>query len=110
MSFRGRIILAAAVAFAVAVVTASALAFVGVRAALRNDVDASLRARVERIPPEARQGTAPLPLGDDALRQRARLSPPDAYLQLVNVDGSVVKPPGEAAGLPVSVRASSSGE
>jgi len=47
MSFRGRIILAAAVAFAVAVVTASALAFLGVRAALRNEVDAGLRARVE---------------------------------------------------------------
>ncbi|HTJ75311.1 MAG TPA: HAMP domain-containing sensor histidine kinase [Acidimicrobiales bacterium] len=105
MSFRGRIILAAAVAFAVAVVTASALAFLGVRAALRNDVDAGLRARVERIPREVREGTAPLPLGDDALRQRARLTPPDAYLQLVNADGSVTKPPGEAAGLPVTARA-----
>ena len=105
MSFRSRIILAAAASFAVAVVAASTLGFLGVRAALRNDVDAGLRARIARIPATAGDGTGAGALVEDAARRRARLAPPDAYLQLVNADGTVVQPPEEAPGLPVTARA-----
>ncbi|HEX3622950.1 MAG TPA: HAMP domain-containing sensor histidine kinase [Acidimicrobiales bacterium] len=104
MSFRGRIILAAAAAFSVAVVAASALGFLGVRAALRNDVDANLRSRVAHVPDAAPETLPPGDL-DNTLPRRARLTPPDAYLQLVNADGSVVKPADEPSGLPVSARA-----
>jgi two-component system sensor histidine kinase MprB len=105
VSFRGRIILAAAAAFAVAVVAASALGYLGVRAALRNDVDAGLRARAERAPATLSQGVAGGALVDDPARPRARLRTPDAYLQVVHADGSVTKPPDESSGLPVSARA-----
>jgi len=105
VSFRGRIILAAAAAFAVAVVAASALGFLGVRAALRNDVDAGLRARVARAPDAVAAGVPSATLGDDPSPQRRRLAPPDAYLQLVNADGTVVKPSAEPSGLPASARA-----
>ena len=105
MSFRGRIILAAAAAFAVAVVAASAVGFLGVRAALRHDVDRGLRARVERIPQAVPPGEPAPALPDDVSRRRARLAPQDIYLQLVNADGSVTKPPEESTGLPVTARA-----
>ena len=104
MSFRGRIILAAATAFAIAVVAASTLGYVGVRAALRNDVDTALRARVARVP--ATVQTLPAnTLGNAAGQRRTRLSLPDAYLQLVAADGTVVKPAEEPSGLPVTARA-----
>jgi two-component system sensor histidine kinase MprB len=106
MSFRGRIILAVAVAFAVAVVAASAVAYVGVRSTLRGDVDAGLRLRVERLaefPPDP--GVNPAPAVAELARRRSRLGPPEAYFQVLAADGSVVKPPEEPSGLPVSARA-----
>ena len=105
-SFRARIILAVAVAFAVAVVVASAAAYVGVRSALRGDVDAGLRARVERVVefrPEP--GLNAGPVVADLAQRRSRLGPPEVYIQVLNADGTVTKPPGEPAGLPVSDRA-----
>ena len=105
MSFRGRIILAVAVAFSVAVLAASALAYLGVRATLRGDVDAGLRGRVERlalVSPDL-PATPNLPAAELAGR-RPRLDPPEAYLQLVNADGTVSRPL-EEPDLPVSERA-----
>ncbi len=106
MSFRRRIILAVAVAFAVAVVAASAVAYLGVESTLRGDVDAGLRARVERLAdfppgPAANTGTEVA----DVARRRGRLGPPEAYLQVLYADGTVTKPPEEPAGLPVTARA-----
>ena len=106
MSFRGRIILAAAAAFAVAIVAASALTYLGVRAALGNDVDAALRARVARIPRAAREGPLPGNVAEDTARRGPTvLTTPDAYLQFVNVDGSVLARPADAPpALPVDAR------
>lgn len=113
MSFRGRIILAVAVAFSIAVVAASALAYLGVRATLRGDVDGALRARVERLAEFSPNlpSTPNLPVAELA-RRRPRLDPPEAYLQLVNADGTVSRPPEEPRGLPVNarVRAVAAGE
>ena len=106
MTFKGRILLAVAVAFAVAVMAASAVAYLSVRTALRSDVDAGLRSRVERLAeftPDA--GANPGPALAELARRRTRLAPPEAYFQVVSADGTVTKPPEEPAGLPVSTRA-----
>ncbi len=106
MSFRTRIISAVAVAFAVAVIVASAAAYVGARSELRGDVDEGLRARVQRVSefrPDASVNAGPVV--DDLAQRRSRLGPPEAYFQLLDADGTVTKPPGEPAGLPVSARA-----
>jgi two-component system sensor histidine kinase MprB len=106
VSFRTRIISAVAVAFAVAVIVASAAAYVGVRSQLRGDVDAGLETRVERVAesrPDA--GVNPGPAVADLVQRRSPLGPPEAYFQVLDADGTVTKPPGEPAGLPVSARA-----
>jgi len=101
VSLRGRITVAVAAAFAVAVVAASALAYLGVRTTLRGDVDAALRNRVARLSQISPDAGANLgPVAAEATRRRPRLDTPEAYFQLLGADGAVTKPPEEPAGLP----------
>jgi len=105
IGFRSRVTLAVAVAFAVAVAAASAVAYVGVRSTLRGDVDASLRQRVQRVATSTRGASVDAgPAVADLDQRRARLGPPEAYFQVLEADGTVIKPPGEPSGLPVTAR------
>jgi two-component system sensor histidine kinase MprB len=100
MTFRRRLILLAAAAVAIAVVLASAIVFLVVRGQLRGQVDDQLRSLVDdivvptQVPGSARQGVLVLP--PDPLGRAA------GYAQVVQPDGTVIRPRGRTVDVPVS--------
>ena len=110
MSFRGRLTLAAAGAVALAVLIASVGVYFVVRAQLRNEVDASLRQRVELIqslPADFKVPSASaLPNGVPRLPAvpPASLGGPSGYLQLVSTSGKATRPGGGSVEVPVTIR------
>ncbi|MFN2627786.1 MAG: histidine kinase dimerization/phospho-acceptor domain-containing protein [Gaiellaceae bacterium] len=99
MSFRARLTLVSAGAVAVAVALASAITYVVVRGELRGRADDALRSRAAAISPGSIGGTffsdIPNPELGDA----------PGYLQLVGRDGRTIRPPHEAAAIPVTAAA-----
>jgi two-component system sensor histidine kinase MprB len=102
VSFRARLTLAAAAAVALVVVLASAVVYIVVRNQLRGTVDSALRDRAADVSHE--------PIRAFRAGGRAFLAPgPElggapGYFQLVESDGTTVRPPGETVELPVSDR------
>jgi two-component system, OmpR family, sensor histidine kinase MprB len=103
MSFRARLALVAAAAVALAVVLASAVVYVVVRNQLRGTVDTSLRERADQV---AHAPIRAFRLGGQAfLAPGPGLGEARGYVQLVETDGTTVRPPDETVALPVSARA-----
>jgi two-component system sensor histidine kinase MprB len=102
VSFRARLTLVAAAAVALVVVLASAVVYIVVRNQLRGTVDSALRERAADVSHE--------PIRAFRAGGRAFLAPgPElggapGYFQLVESDGTTVRPPGETVELPVSDR------
>jgi two-component system, OmpR family, sensor histidine kinase MprB len=102
VSFRARLTLVAAAAVALVVVLASAVVYIVVRNQLRGTVDSALRDRAADVSHE--------PIRAFRAGGRAFLAPgPElggapGYFQLVESDGTTVRPPGETVELPVSDR------
>jgi two-component system sensor histidine kinase MprB len=131
MSFRRRLIVLASAAVAVAVLVASGIAYVLVRAQLRGEVDAALRTEASAVFSVAAPGpkgvggsgvraagnsnfVGPAPiiggqLPDPSLERstqivvpKAPLGGPALYAQVVEADGSVTHPPGTTLDLPAA--------
>jgi two-component system, OmpR family, sensor histidine kinase MprB len=99
MSFRQRLILLSTVAVAIAVLLASGIMFVVVRNELRGQVDDDLRDLVGSIVlPAQTPGGSSVVLPIDPLGRRT------GYAQLVQPNGSVLRPPGDTVNLPVDSR------
>jgi two-component system sensor histidine kinase MprB len=99
MSFRARLALVAAAAVALAVVLASAVVYVVVRDELRSTVDDALRdraAEISRFPLRAIQE------GDRPVLEGPGLGGAPGYIQVVQSDGTTIRPPQETVELPVS--------
>jgi two-component system, OmpR family, sensor histidine kinase MprB len=99
MTFRRRLILLSAAAVALAVVMASAIVFLVVRAELRGQVDDQLRDLVDDIVvPTGIPGSTRLVLPPDPLGRTA------GYAQVVQADGTVIRPRGRAVDVPLTER------
>jgi two-component system sensor histidine kinase MprB len=102
VSFRARLTLVAAAAVALVVVLASAVVYIVVRNQLRGTVDSALRDRAADVSHEPirafRAG------GKAFLAPGPELGGAPGYFQLVESDGTTVRPPGETVELPVSDR------
>jgi two-component system sensor histidine kinase MprB len=99
MSFRARLALVAAAAVALAVVLASAVVYIVVRDELRGTVDDALRdraAEISRFPLRAIQE------GDRPVLEGPGLGGAPGYIQVVQADGTTIRPPEERVELPVS--------
>jgi two-component system, OmpR family, sensor histidine kinase MprB len=99
VSFRARLALVAASAVALAVLLASAVVYVVVRDELRGTVDDALRdraAEISRFPLRAIQE------GDRPVLQGPGLGGAPGYIQVVQSDGTTIRPPEERVELPVS--------
>jgi two-component system sensor histidine kinase MprB len=99
MSFRARLALVAAAAVALAVVLASAVVYIVVRDELRGTVDNALRdraAEISRFPLRAIQE------GDRPVLEGPGLGGAPGYIQVVQSDGTTIRPPQERVELPVS--------
>jgi two-component system sensor histidine kinase MprB len=110
MSFRVRLTLVAAAAVALAVVLAAPVAYVVVREELRDQVDDALAERADEV--------ASFPLrairtgGRSFLEPNPELGGAGGYVQVVEADGTMLRPPGEEVALPVDdeTRAVASGD
>jgi two-component system sensor histidine kinase MprB len=99
MSFRARLALVAAAAVALAVLLASAVVYIVVRDELRGTVDDALRGRaaeISRFPLRAIQE------GDRPVLEGPGLGGAPGYIQVVQSDGTTIRPPEERVELPVS--------
>jgi two-component system, OmpR family, sensor histidine kinase MprB len=99
VSFRGRLALVAAAAVALAVLLASAVVYIVVRDELRSTVDDALRdraAEISRFPLRAIQE------GDRPVLEGPGLGGAPGYIQVVQSDGTTIRPPEERVELPVS--------
>jgi two-component system sensor histidine kinase MprB len=99
VSFRTRLALAAAAAVALAVVLASVVGYVVVRSQLRAELDTALRERAEEIshlPPDM--------VGRALLGPGPGLGGAQGYPQVVESDGSTIRPRGADVPLPVTDR------
>jgi two-component system, OmpR family, sensor histidine kinase MprB len=99
VSFRARLALVAAAAVALAVLLASAVVYVVVRDELRGTVDDALRdraAEISRFPLRAIQE------GDRPVLEGPGLGGAPGYIQVVQSDGTTIRPPEERVELPVS--------
>jgi two-component system, OmpR family, sensor histidine kinase MprB len=102
VSFRARLTLVAAAAVALVVVLASVVVYVVVRNQLRGTVDSALRARAADV---AHEPIRAFRVGGKAfLAPGPELGGAPGYFQLVEPDGTTVRPPGESVELPVSTR------
>jgi two-component system sensor histidine kinase MprB len=97
VSFRTRLALAAAAAVALAVVLASVIVFVVVRSELRAEVDSALKERAEEISQEP-----PERVGRFLFGPGPGLGGAEGYPQLVEPDGSAIRPRGADVPLPVT--------
>jgi two-component system, OmpR family, sensor histidine kinase MprB len=99
MTFRARLTLVAAAAVALAVVLAAPVVYVVVREELQAQVDDALRERaagLEHVPLRAiRTG------GRSFLAPEPELGGPSGYVQIVQADGTTLRPPGADVELPV---------
>jgi two-component system sensor histidine kinase MprB len=103
MSFRARLTLVAAAAVALAVVVASAVVYVVVRNQLRGTVDNALRERAAEV---SHAPVRAFRVGGQAfLAPGPGLGEAPGYVQLLESDGTTVRPPDENVELPVSDRA-----
>lgn len=128
MSLRNRIAAVASVAVAVAILLGAAVAYVAIRAELRGEVDTALSDRAAgltsvggpggprgprtlgaRRPPPIGRGGALDPDHARDIREFGERAPAfggaAGYVQFVDTDGSVSRPPGEGSSLPVSDKA-----
>ena len=99
MSFRARLMLAAAVAVALAVIVASFVIYFVVRGELRSTVDESLTTTAGQL--------ARTPIHDFkhfSVESESELGGAPGYPQLVDANGEVGLPPGETVALPVTER------
>jgi two-component system sensor histidine kinase MprB len=103
MSFRDRLVLLAATAVAVAVIVASGIAYLIVRSELRNQVDDQLRGLVADVKPP-RQLSNPLTGQSVLLLPPTPLGGAEGYAQIVQLDGTVIRPRGVHVALPVDQR------
>jgi two-component system sensor histidine kinase MprB len=103
MSFRDRLVLLAATAVAVAVVLASATAYLIVRNQLRRQVDDQLRDLVAQVKPP-RQVSNPLTGESVLLLPDTPIGGSEGYAQIVRLDGTVIRPRGQRVELPVNQR------
>jgi two-component system sensor histidine kinase MprB len=101
MTFRARLTVAVAAAVALAVVLASAVIFLIVRGELRGQVDASLRAKTQTL--RYRPGISSE--GFPVVVPASSPGEPGGYVQVLNVNGTVVLAPGETTPLPIDRRA-----
>lgn len=127
MSLRNRIAAVASVAVAVAILLGAAVAYVAIRAELRGEVDTALTDRAAGLtsvggprgtrlqgpgdagglrPPPGSGGGHPDPDHSRDIREFGLRAPAfggaAGYVQFVDADGSVSRPPGEGSSLPVS--------
>jgi two-component system sensor histidine kinase MprB len=103
VSFRARLTLVAAAAVALVVVLASAVVYIVVRNQLRGTVDSALRDRAADVSHEPIRA---FKAGGKAfLAPGPELGGAPGYFQLLESDGTTVRPPGETVELPVSDRA-----
>jgi two-component system, OmpR family, sensor histidine kinase MprB len=105
MSFRHRLMLLTAMAVATAVVLASAIAFVVVRGQLRGQVDDELRELVDDIGASSRIAPQVEGVRRFFFLPSEPLGGSVGYAQIVEPDGSVIRPRGESVQLPVERRA-----
>jgi two-component system sensor histidine kinase MprB len=103
MSFRRRLIVLSAAAVAVAVVLASAIVYVVVRDELRSQVDRQLRDLVAQISIPTQLGVFSQESGVFILPS-APLEGSAGYAQIVQPDGTVLRPRGREVDVPVSKR------
>ena len=101
MSFRARLAIGAASAVALAVVLASAVVYIVVRNQLRGTVDAALRDRAAEI---SQTPLRAIQEGDRAVLDAHELGGAPGYLQVVQSNGSTIRPPNETVELPVSAQ------
>jgi two-component system, OmpR family, sensor histidine kinase MprB len=103
MSFRDRLVLLSATAVAVAVIVASGVVYLVVRNQLRGQVDDQLRSLVADVRP-------PHAISNPFTGQSVLILPPtplggaEGYAQIVQRDGTVVKPSGAKVDLPIDQR------
>jgi two-component system sensor histidine kinase MprB len=103
MSFRDRLVLLAAAAVAVAVIVASGIVYLVVRSELRDQVDDQLRGLVSDVRP-------PREIANPFTGQSVLVLPPtplggaEGYAQVVQLDGTVIRPRGEHVDLSVDRR------
>jgi two-component system sensor histidine kinase MprB len=102
MSFRARLALVAAAAVALAVLLASAVVYVVVRDDLRGTVDDALRDRAAEI---SRFPLRAIREGDRPVLEGPGLGGAPGYIQVVQSDGTTIRPPTERVELPVSDQA-----
>jgi two-component system, OmpR family, sensor histidine kinase MprB len=100
MSFRARLALVAAAAVGLAVVAASAAVYVVVRGQLLSQADATLRTRADEIARTVH--SEPGPNGTTYLVVPPFISA--VHVEVVNADGTVVRPFGQRGSLPVTSR------
>jgi two-component system, OmpR family, sensor histidine kinase MprB len=102
MSFRARLTLVTAAAVALAVLGASAAVFFVVRDQLRAPIDEALRNRAVELSHHPLRGIG----GPDGgrLLEPPRFGDPSAYIQVVQADGTTLRPPLATVELPVDQR------
>jgi two-component system, OmpR family, sensor histidine kinase MprB len=107
MTFRARVILAAAVAVAVAVALGSTVAYFAARSSLRGEVDDALRARSILVQQIAALPLACIKVGGQPFERppNPQFGGPPAAIQVICERAGTVRPPGEDVPLPVSDRA-----
>ena len=103
MSFRQRLIMLSAAAVAAAVVLASAIVFAVVRGELRDQVDNQLRDLVAQVSIPAQLGVYTQGSGTFILPS-SPLGESGGYAQIVQPDGSVLRPEGREVEVPVTRR------
>ena len=102
MSFRARLTLVAAAAVALAVVGASAAIFLVVRDQLRAPIDEALRDRAVELARHPLRGIGGP--GGGRFLQPPRFGDPSSYIQVVQADGTTLRPPLATVELPVDQR------
>lgn len=102
MSFRARLTLVAAAAVALAVVGASAAIFLVVRDQLRAPIDEALRDRAVELARHPLRGIGGP--GGGRFLQPPRFGDPSSYIQVVQADGTTLRPPLANVELPVDQR------
>ena len=103
MSFRQRLIMLSATAVAAAVVLASGIVYAVVRGELRQQVDHQLRDLVEQIAIPTQLGAFTEGSGTFILPSSS-LGESGGYAQLVQPDGTVLRPQGREVDVPVTTR------
>jgi len=107
VTLRHRIAAVAGLAVAVTVLIAAVAIFLAVRAQLHAQIDDALRARARELTEHQRgracDGDQLFPVPTD--RDDGRFGGAEGYAQIICPDGSVLRPAGAAAGLPIAAAA-----